>query len=71
MLKAHLPNLEISCTDLDLLSSSKFALLAVGKFGLRALAQSMAKEYGPQGTSEHVLLKLGSKSANDANTLTR
>jgi NAD(P)-dependent dehydrogenase (short-subunit alcohol dehydrogenase family) len=49
MLKAHLPNLEISCTDLDLLSSSKFALLAVGKFGLRALAQSMAKEYGPQG----------------------
>jgi NAD(P)-dependent dehydrogenase (short-subunit alcohol dehydrogenase family) len=33
----------------SLRGGSKFALLAVGKFGLRALAQSMAKEYGPQG----------------------
>jgi NAD(P)-dependent dehydrogenase (short-subunit alcohol dehydrogenase family) len=29
--------------------SARFACLAVGKFGLRALAQSMAREYGPQG----------------------
>lgn len=28
---------------------AKFVNLAVGKFGLRALAQSMAREYGPQG----------------------
>ncbi|MBW4630960.1 MAG: SDR family NAD(P)-dependent oxidoreductase [Iphinoe sp. HA4291-MV1] len=29
--------------------SAKFAALAVGKFGLRALAQSLAREFGPQG----------------------
>ncbi len=29
--------------------SANFAALAVGKFGLRALAQSMARELGPQG----------------------
>ncbi|CAN5567472.1 SDR family oxidoreductase [soil metagenome] len=29
--------------------SAKFAALATGKFGLRALAQSMAREFGPQG----------------------
>ena len=28
---------------------AKFSALAVGKFGLRALAQSMAREFGPQG----------------------
>ncbi|MFB2838711.1 SDR family NAD(P)-dependent oxidoreductase [Floridanema evergladense] len=29
--------------------SARFAGLAVGKFGLRALAQSLAREFGPQG----------------------
>jgi len=29
--------------------SAKFALLAVGKFGLRALAQSIAREHAPNG----------------------
>jgi NAD(P)-dependent dehydrogenase (short-subunit alcohol dehydrogenase family) len=29
--------------------SANFSALAVGKFGLRALAQSMAREFGPQG----------------------
>jgi NAD(P)-dependent dehydrogenase (short-subunit alcohol dehydrogenase family) len=29
--------------------SARFSCLAVGKFGLRALAQSMAREFGPQG----------------------
>jgi NAD(P)-dependent dehydrogenase (short-subunit alcohol dehydrogenase family) len=29
--------------------SAGFAALATGKFGLRALAQSMAREFGPQG----------------------
>ena len=28
---------------------ARFACLAVGKFGLRALGQSMAREFGPQG----------------------
>jgi NAD(P)-dependent dehydrogenase (short-subunit alcohol dehydrogenase family) len=29
--------------------AARFARFAVGKFGLRALAQSMAREFGPQG----------------------
>jgi len=29
--------------------SARFAALAVGKFGLRALAQSLAREFGTQG----------------------
>ena len=29
--------------------SANFACMAVGKFGLRALGQSMAREFGPQG----------------------
>lgn len=29
--------------------SARFAALAVGKFGLRALSQSMAREFGPKG----------------------
>jgi len=33
----------------SLRGSANFACLAVGKFGLRALAQSMAREFGPQG----------------------
>lgn len=33
----------------SLKGSAKFAGFAVGKFGLRALAQSMAREFGPQG----------------------
>ncbi len=33
----------------SLRGSAKFSALAVGKFGLRALAQSMAREFGPRG----------------------
>jgi len=33
----------------SLRSGARFACLAVGKFGLRALAQSLAREFGPQG----------------------
>ena len=33
----------------SLWGSARFSALAVGKFGLRALAQSMAREFGPQG----------------------
>ena len=34
--------------------SARFSALAVGKFGLRALAQSMAREFGPRGV--HVII---------------
>lgn len=33
----------------SLKASARFAGLAVGKFGLRALAQSLSREFGPQG----------------------
>ena len=33
----------------SLRGSARFAALAIGKFGLRALAQSMAREFAPQG----------------------
>ncbi|MDP8971956.1 MAG: SDR family NAD(P)-dependent oxidoreductase [Actinomycetota bacterium] len=37
--------------------SAKFAALATGKFGVRALAQSMAREFGPQGIHvAHVII---------------
>ncbi len=37
--------------------SARFSALAVGKFGLRALAQSMAREFGPQGIHvAHVII---------------
>ena len=37
--------------------SARFSALAVGKFGLRALSQSMAREFGPQGIHvAHVII---------------
>ena len=41
----------------SLKGSAKFAALAVGKFGLRALSQSLAREFGPQGIHvAHVII---------------
>src|SRR5215213_406316 len=41
----------------SLRGSARFSALAVGKFGLRALAQSMAREFGPQGVHvAHVVI---------------
>src|SRR3712207_37580 len=41
----------------SLRGSARFSCLAVGKFGLRALAQSMAREFGPQGIHvAHVII---------------
>ncbi len=41
----------------SLRGGARFACLAVGKFGLRALAQSMARELGPQGVHvAHVII---------------
>lgn len=44
----------------SLRGSAQFASLAVGKFGLRALAQSMARELGPRGIHvAHVVIDGG------------
>jgi NAD(P)-dependent dehydrogenase (short-subunit alcohol dehydrogenase family) len=44
--------------------SAQFASLAVGKFGLRALAQSMARELGPRGIHvAHVIIDGGIDTA--------
>jgi len=41
----------------SLRGSERFSCLAVGKFGLRALAQSMAREFGPRGIHvAHVII---------------
>ena len=41
----------------SLRGSARFSALAVGKFGLRALAQSMAREFWPQGVHvAHVII---------------
>jgi NAD(P)-dependent dehydrogenase (short-subunit alcohol dehydrogenase family) len=41
----------------SLRGSARFSCLAVGKFGLRALAQSMAREFGPKGVHvAHVVI---------------
>ena len=41
----------------SLRGKARFSALAVGKFGLRALAQSMAREFGPQGVHvAHVVI---------------
>ena len=41
----------------SLRGSARFSALAVGKFGLRALAQSLAREFGPQGIHvSHVII---------------
>lgn len=41
----------------SLRGSARFSALAVGKFGLRALSQSMAREFGPRGIHvSHVII---------------
>lgn len=41
----------------SLRSSAKFASFAASKFALRALAQSMAREFGPQGVHvAHIII---------------
>lgn len=49
MLKRGQGTILLSGATASLRGSAHFAGLAVGKFGLRALAQSMARELGPQG----------------------
>ena len=49
MLAAGRGTILLTGATASLRGSARFACLAVGKFGLRALAQSMARELGPQG----------------------
>ena len=49
MLEAGRGTIIFSGATASIRGSARFAGLAVGKFGLRALAQSMARELGPRG----------------------
>jgi NAD(P)-dependent dehydrogenase (short-subunit alcohol dehydrogenase family) len=49
MLEKERGTLILTGATASLRGSANFAALATGKFGLRALAQSMAREFGPQG----------------------
>ena len=50
--------------------SAQFAAFAIGKFGLRSLAQSMAREWGPRGIHvAHVVIDGGIGEAPDASRL--
>ena len=57
MLKGGRGTLIFSGATASIRGSARFAGLAVGKFGLRALAQSMARELGPLGIHvAHVII---------------
>jgi NAD(P)-dependent dehydrogenase (short-subunit alcohol dehydrogenase family) len=49
MLEAGRGTILLTGATASLRGSARFSALAVGKFGLRALAQSMARELGPHG----------------------
>jgi NAD(P)-dependent dehydrogenase (short-subunit alcohol dehydrogenase family) len=49
MLEAGRGTILLTGATASLRGSARFSALAVGKFGLRALAQSLAREFGPQG----------------------
>jgi len=57
MLKAKRGTLLFTGATAALRGGARFSCLAVGKFGLRALAQSLARELGPQGIHvAHVII---------------
>ncbi|GFF97635.1 uncharacterized oxidoreductase SAV2478 [Aspergillus udagawae] len=47
--ESHPPTLIFTGATASLKGSSRFAPFAAGKFALRAVAQSLAREFGPQG----------------------
>ena len=49
MVEAERGTILLTGATAALRGGARFSALAVGKFGLRALAQSMAREFGPQG----------------------
>ena len=51
------PTLIFTGATASLKSSANFAAFASGKFALRALAQSLAREFGPQGVHiSHIVI---------------
>ncbi len=57
MVEAGRGTLLLTGATASLRGGARFSALAVGKFGLRALAQSMAREFGPQGVHvAHVVI---------------
>ncbi|KAF9891831.1 hypothetical protein FE257_003316 [Aspergillus nanangensis] len=54
---AHPPTLIFTGATASLKGSANFSAFATGKFALRALAQSLAREFGPQGVHvSHVIV---------------
>ena len=49
MVEAGRGTVLLTSASAALRGKARFSALAIGKFGLRALAQSMAREFGPQG----------------------
>jgi NAD(P)-dependent dehydrogenase (short-subunit alcohol dehydrogenase family) len=45
----HPPSLIVTGATASVRGSAKFATFAAGKFSVRALTQSLAREFGPQG----------------------
>jgi NAD(P)-dependent dehydrogenase (short-subunit alcohol dehydrogenase family) len=57
MLESGRGTLLFSGATASLRGGARFSGLAVGKFGLRALAQSVAREFGPRGIhAAHVII---------------
>ena len=57
MVEAGRGSILLTGASAALRGKANFSALAVGKFGLRALAQSMAREFGPQGIHvSHVIV---------------
>jgi len=57
MVEAEHGTILLTGASAALRGKAKFSALAVGKFGLRALAQSLAREFGPQGIHvSHVVI---------------
>jgi NAD(P)-dependent dehydrogenase (short-subunit alcohol dehydrogenase family) len=57
MVEAGRGTILLTGASASLRGKARFSALAVGKFGLRALAQSMAREFGPQGIHvSHVII---------------
>jgi NAD(P)-dependent dehydrogenase (short-subunit alcohol dehydrogenase family) len=57
MVEAGLGTIQLTGASASLRGKARFSALAVGKFGLRALGQSMAREFGPQGIHvSHVII---------------
>lgn len=54
---SHPPTLIFTGSTASLRGSANFATFASGKFALRAVAQSLAREFGPQGVHvSHVII---------------